>query len=222
MKFVYICCSSIIILQRMVLLSSLSWSSSSPTSTLSPVQPSSPTSSSLPNTNIISDHHLAQIGSGWSHRTWSLLPKICCPGLQSPHSNCAPSLYPGDYFDLILMSGDHLILRLTWLVISQGRLRHGFHFTLKSIVKETAVTFVTEKVVLWIFSLQCQLWCYETLFGASKGGRHTRVPWKTLCSPGRLVTGDLQRNVSRILVGCSCYTWHSLVHIFRSLFLRAS
>jgi len=28
----------------------------------------------------------------------------------------------------------------------QGRLRHGFHFTLKSIVKETAVTFVTEKV----------------------------------------------------------------------------
>jgi len=28
----------------------------------------------------------------------------------------------------------------------QGRLRHGFHFTLKSIAKETAVTFVTEKV----------------------------------------------------------------------------
>ena len=31
-----------------------------------------------------------------------------------------------------------------WII--QGRLRHGFHFTLKSIVKETAVTFVTEKV----------------------------------------------------------------------------
>ena len=133
------------------------WSSlsSSPKTTLS-------ATSSVQNTHIISDHHynLAQVGSGWSHRTWSLLPKICCPGLQSPHSNCPSSLYPGDYFGLILMSGDHLILRLTWLVISQGRLRHGFHFTLKSIVKETAVTFVTEKVVLWIFSLQCQLWCY--------------------------------------------------------------
>ena len=74
------------------------------------------------------------------------------------------SLFVSRWFDLILKSGDHLILRLTWLVISQGRLRHGFHFTLKSIVKETAVTFVTEKVVLWIFSLQCQLWCYLTIF----------------------------------------------------------
>ena len=86
------------------------WSSlsSSPKTTLS-------TTSSLQNTHIISDRHynLAQVGSGWSHRTWSLLPKICCPGLQSPHCNCAPSLYPGDYFGLILMSGDHLILRLT-------------------------------------------------------------------------------------------------------------
>ena len=34
----------------------------------------------------------------------------------------------------------------------------------------------------------------------SKGGRHTRVPWKTLCSPGRLVTGDLQRNSRWMLV----------------------
>ena len=53
--------------------------------------------------------------------------------------------------------------------IFQGRLRHGFHFTLKPIVKETAVTFVTEKVefiqmygrkstsnpILWSFKL-CQ------------------------------------------------------------------
>jgi len=28
----------------------------------------------------------------------------------------------------------------------QGRLRHGFHFTLKSVLKESAVTFLTERV----------------------------------------------------------------------------
>ena len=37
----------------------------------------------------------------------------------------------------------------------------------------------------------------------SKGGRHTRVPWKTLCSPGRLVTGDWYRIFAEYLLDIS-------------------